>query len=146
MAVPSKLPPRAWTASAIFTPEARVLAIVVVALAFVFPVNGLGVDLCMLHSATGLPCPGCGLSRGIASIAHGSFAHAFEMNPFAFVAAPLFVGLVVFGVLPAKMKARIEAAAARPRASLIYRGSVYAFAAFGVVRFATYLAMGWRFP
>lgn len=146
MAVPSKLPPRAWTASAIFTTEARVLAVAVVALAFVFPVNGLGFDLCMLHSATGLPCPGCGLSRGIASIAHGSSAHAFEMNPFAFIAAPLFVGLVVFGVLPARVKASIEAVAARPRAGIIYRGLVYSFAAFGVVRFATYLVMGWRFP
>jgi len=43
------------------------------------------VELCLFRRFTGLPCPGCGLTRGFCAISHGRFSLAFALNPFAFV-------------------------------------------------------------
>ncbi|HEY1584464.1 MAG TPA: DUF2752 domain-containing protein [Polyangia bacterium] len=50
---------------------------------------------CFVFAAFGVPCPMCGVTRGIALALHGSVADAFRVFP----AAPIAVGgLVVFGV------------------------------------------------
>ena len=38
-------------------------------------------SLCAFHHFTGLPCPGCGLTRAWVSMAHGHFAEAFIWHP-----------------------------------------------------------------
>ena len=51
-----------------------------------------GVVLCPFRAVTGLPCPGCGMTRAFCSIGHGELARAFGYNalaPFVFVAAML---------------------------------------------------------
>ncbi len=63
------------------------------------PPGGIpGVDLCAFHAATGLPCPGCGLTRAFCALSRGQFLDAWTLHPFAFplyaatlggVAAPL---------------------------------------------------------
>lgn len=40
---------------------------------------------CIFHKITGLYCPGCGISRMIASIFKLNFYQAFRFNPFLFV-------------------------------------------------------------
>jgi hypothetical protein len=56
----------------------------------VFPVERLPqVDVCQFHRVTGLPCPGCGLTRAACSLSHGQWAQAWAYNPFVF----LFYGL-----------------------------------------------------
>lgn len=42
------------------------------------------VDICAMRNLTGLPCPGCGLTRAFCAISHGQFGAAFGLNPFAF--------------------------------------------------------------
>ena len=42
------------------------------------------VELCYFRRLTGLPCPGCGLTRAFCAISHGQFLSAFKLNPFAF--------------------------------------------------------------
>lgn len=44
--------------------------------------------MCGFRAYTGLSCPGCGLTRAFVAIAHGRFADAWILNPFAF---PLFL-------------------------------------------------------
>jgi hypothetical protein len=48
--------------------------------------------LCSWRQLTGIPCPGCGLTRSFTFMAHGRFAEAFQLNmlgppTFLFVAA-----------------------------------------------------------
>ncbi len=71
------------------------IAVAVVVLAFALrpgsdAVSLLGWDvpvLCTFRRLTGLPCPGCGLTRSFVFLAHGQVADAFRTNllgPFAF--------------------------------------------------------------
>ncbi len=38
-------------------------------------------ETCYLRSNTGVPCPGCGLTRSFISIAHGEIVRAWQFNP-----------------------------------------------------------------
>lgn len=51
-----------------------------------------GVVLCPFRALTGLPCPGCGMTRAFCSLGHGDLTGAFGYNalaPFVFAAALL---------------------------------------------------------
>ena len=37
-------------------------------------------DTCIFHNLTGLPCPGCGLSRSIVAAAHGKIISSFSLH------------------------------------------------------------------
>lgn len=51
------------------------------------PTGGAENSICLFRRATGIPCPGCGLTRGFAALAKGHFGQAFEFHPFVFVLA-----------------------------------------------------------
>lgn len=87
------------------------------------------------------------MSRGIAAITQGDFAHAWRMNPFAYLAWVAFAALVLFSLLPASMRSKILASAsASPLVTRAYKWSVLSFAAFGAARFLVFLLVGWKFP
>ncbi len=48
-----------------------------------------GVTVCWFKRFTGLPCPGCGMTRAFCAISHGELAAAWVFHPFSF----LFYGL-----------------------------------------------------
>lgn len=49
---------------------------------------------CTFHRLTGLHCPGCGMTRAAAALAHGDLAAAFRFNPVGMVLLPLaLIGL-----------------------------------------------------
>jgi len=50
---------------------------------------------CPLRTITGIPCPMCGMTRGVTALVHGDFARAFLMNPASYVAVALVVLLLV---------------------------------------------------
>jgi hypothetical protein len=39
---------------------------------------------CPFKALTGIPCPGCGMTRALLSLAKGDFQGAFHFNPFSF--------------------------------------------------------------
>ena len=61
---------------------------------------------CPIREVFGLPCPGCGLSRGIAALLHGDWQTSLRYHLFA----PIF--LVAFGLL---VIATLSPAWSRPR-------------------------------
>jgi len=77
---------------------------------------------CTLHAATGLHCPGCGLTRSVYSVLNGDFLQAVAYNTFAPILLPLmFVGLIrgiwhTFFPSPAHPKG-----SARPRPNRLMR-------------------------
>jgi hypothetical protein len=39
--------------------------------------------ICLLRNWTGIPCPGCGVTRSIAALVRGDWAEAFSLHPLA---------------------------------------------------------------
>ncbi len=50
-------------------------------------------SICAFHNFTGLPCPGCGLTRSWVSMAHGQFANALVWHPLGPV---LFLSALIY--------------------------------------------------
>lgn len=46
-----------------------------------------GPVLCLFRRFTGIPCPGCGLTRGVARLLRGEVRQAFALHPLAPVIA-----------------------------------------------------------
>ena len=53
-----------------------------------------GPVLCPFRLATGLPCPGCGLTRSWVDLLHGRAGDALAANPFGIVALVVAVALI----------------------------------------------------
>ena len=51
-------------------------------------------ELCMTKSMLGIPCPGCGMTRGFISIAHGQWTRAWAFNPASFLMFAFVVGQI----------------------------------------------------
>jgi hypothetical protein len=82
---------------------------------------GIPLVLCPLKAATGLDCPGCGITRGVVACCRGRWAEAMHLHAFspAVLAAALVVGITL--ALPGRARARwvaaIESAERRTGAS-----------------------------
>lgn len=104
---------------------------------------------CMLRTLTGIPCPGCGMTRAVLSALHGDFGAAFAYHPL-WVTLPLLAWLVFRSVFPQYCEAMIDRLHAHfPRITQAgYRRaetilSVLLLCAFLCV-YAVRLCMGWR--
>jgi hypothetical protein len=143
----SAAPARGWL-KPLLTPWSRRLAAVAFVGSFFFPVRGLGVDLCPLHAATGLPCPGCGVTRGISALAQGDVALALGANPFSLVVWP---ALAVLGLSALLAQSRVDALERRldalePALSRAVHVGLGAFFGFGLLRLTYVLVSGAWFP
>lgn len=58
------------------------LSQLILALSVVLPPEGVGVAVCWFQAISGIPCPGCGLTRSVASLTHGHFESAVQHHPF----------------------------------------------------------------
>ena len=54
-------------------------------LAFGWLIIGLPTPLCPFHTLTGLPCPTCGMTRGLSCLLHGNLNAALLFNPLLMV-------------------------------------------------------------
>jgi len=62
-----------------------------------------GPVICPFRRLTGLPCPGCGLTRSWVYLAHGWWREGFAANPFGIVLA-----VVVLALALAVLRARVR--------------------------------------
>ncbi len=137
-----------WTHQALLAPAMRRFALLVLVASVFMPRSGLGVDLCPLHHATGLPCPGCGMTRALAAMSQGEPGVALGLNPFVLFVWPAVVVLALLAFAPSSVVRRVEALARSRDAALTrgYQVVLAAFLGFGALRFAVMLALGMRFP
>ncbi|MCA9606649.1 MAG: DUF2752 domain-containing protein [Myxococcales bacterium] len=84
----------------LLSPWSTGLASVMLAVSFFLPDSGAGIPLCWLKGLTGVPCPGCGLTRSITNISHLHFAEAALYHPFGFPIYALAITLVVSLLVP----------------------------------------------
>lgn len=62
------------------------LAVLALGISLCVPPGALpALPLCPFRELTGLPCPGCGMTRAFCAIGHGEFGKALALNPFSFV-------------------------------------------------------------
>jgi len=126
--------------SFLFNRKAGLGALALVLLAAALPSQGAGVPICAFRYLTGLPCPGCGLTRSFSCILHGDFARGYDYHPFGFVLLPLFMMAAATLFLPASFRSRLENLVRSRQTQLrhIYLAFIYGFIAFGAVRIAVY--------
>jgi hypothetical protein len=64
---------------------------------------------CAFRQATGIPCPGCGLSRAMAALLHGDWRSALAYHAFAPLLLACGLLLLSGAVLDARRRARLAA-------------------------------------
>jgi hypothetical protein len=125
----------------------RVYAAVAITAAFVLPGDGSGFfPTCYFKAMFGLPCPGCGLSRSLASITHLHLGDAVAYHPFGLLVFALLGAVLLLSLGPRRVRVAVagwlDDRAARVRQ--VYMTGVTAFLVFGVGRLVlSGLANGW---
>lgn len=109
------------------------------------PPERIGVELCWLRALSGLPCPGCGLTRSVVSLARGEVARAVWFHPFGLLVLPFSLFAASSLLWPAALRARVHAAIDRRRSAvdLAYRAVVVIFLAYGCLRALGAATGGW---
>jgi len=82
-------------------PVLALLSLIGLVTARIWPVQSVdsGQPTCLLRLTTGMPCPGCGMTRSWVHLAHGDVATAFEYNFFGPIGMAMAAGLVVYTVV-----------------------------------------------
>jgi len=71
-----------WPAIRCWGPAVLVVAVLIVSSAAEWPAR-LPFTVCVFRNVTGLPCPGCGMTRGFVAMGHGHLAEAWRFNMLA---------------------------------------------------------------
>ena len=89
-----------------------------------------------MKAATGVPCPGCGLTRSLSCTIRGMFEVAWSYHPFGVVFAGVFLTIAVASLLPRPLRDPLMTRIARHPtcANSVYAIFVASFLAFGLVR------------
>lgn len=114
-------------------------------IARVWPVASVdsGDPTCLLRIVTGLPCPGCGMTRSWVHLAHGDVAGAFGYNLFGPVAMAMAAGIVVYTVVALLRRRRPERLLEVVNPKIVL-GLVGVWLAYSVIRVVS-LSMGQDF-
>ncbi len=129
----------------VFNPASAWGAPALLLLAALLPRAGLGIPVCLFQAISGLPCPGCGLTRALVALLHGDPTAAFSYHPFSFILLPVLGIMSLHAWLPSAAQSRLEEAfRGRDRGlRLAYEGVLYSFLGFGIMRlFLTWLHAG----
>jgi hypothetical protein len=106
------------------------------------PPHGSGVSLCWFGAATGIPCPGCGVTRSVSCALRGMLYESSRFHPMGVLLLMLFIFTAGQSILPKHLReclrSFIEAKAIWYKA--FYAGFVTMFISFGTTRALLHLA------
>ena len=136
--------PKSDLYSFLFNRKAGLGALALVLLAAALPSQGAGVPICLFRYLTGLPCPGCGLTRSFSCILHGDFVRGYDYHPFGYLLLPLFLLAALTLFIPRSLSSRLEDSVRGHQSQLrhLYMTLIYGFIAFGAIRTALYAVQG----
>jgi hypothetical protein len=124
-----------------------VLAALYLAYAAVQPPEGwVRLPLCAFRALSGLPCPGCGLTRSLTAILRGDLTSAWHWNPFGFLALPVLLTAAVFAVGPSRWIAALTPALRSKAFGVAAVAGAAALVAAGVLRAGLVAAGVLSFP
>ena len=75
--------------------------------AVLHPPHGFGFTLCWFHQTTGVPCPGCGLTRSLSCAVRGMLTESWAYHPFGPILLGVFAVIATIGVLPGHAQRRV---------------------------------------
>ena len=105
---PSPRLPVAAAATPLGLRVSQALAWGAILLSVLLPPGGLGFSLCFFYLITGLPCPGCGMTRAFIDIGHLNLAHSMQYHPLGLVAFAV-AGIVALSAPIAPLGRRLVA-------------------------------------
>ena len=98
------------------------------------PPDDGSLSICLTRRVFGLPCPGCGLTRGLAHLLQGNLSRAMALHPLApLAAADAVVGWGIWGLVVHGLAAAPPARAVR----LVLLAQLAVFVALWLGRLAT---------
>jgi hypothetical protein len=112
------------------------------------PWGAAELSLCWFRRISGLPCPGCGLTRAVISLARGELVRSLEFHPFGVVVLPWAAAAASFPFWPSGLRQRVVGLLDN-RASAFdrnYRVLVYGLVGFGTLRFLAVALGYWSGP
>jgi hypothetical protein len=109
--------------------------------AALMPPHGFGANLCWVYGTTGVPCPGCGVTRSLSCGLRGLWLESWNYHPMGLLILALFAFTAAQSLLPRAARERVTCwiqhhALAFNSAYLLF---VLVFVCFGVVRALSHL-------
>ena len=114
-------------------------------LAVISSPHGSGVTVCWFQSSTGLPCPGCGMTRSLSCGIRGMFVESWNYHPMGLLVLALFVMTAAQSLFPGQVRLKLiqfihAHAMVFNTAYLVF---VIAFVGFGAARALVHLGAAW---
>ncbi len=98
--------------------------------------QGSGISMCWFQDATGIPCPGCGMTRSLSCALRGMFLESVAYHPMGILILALFLFTAGQSLLPKVYREGIERCL-QARAmffNALYLVFVISFVSFGAMR------------
>jgi hypothetical protein len=105
-------------------------------LAALSPPHGSGLLVCWLNLGTGLPCPGCGLTRSLSCAMRGMFLESWQHHPMGLLILVFFLAIAAASLLSTPRQQQL-ASYMRSKAIIfnsLFLAFVATFLSFGVAR------------
>ena len=128
----------------LFIRIAQVIALILLVLGIILPSGGMGIPLCMFKRMFSLPCPGCGLTRSVASVLHGDFLKSWGYHPLGIFFVAVALLFVVNLILPRRRAVAVRRFFRKhndPLEILLIAFATF-FIGFGGVRLMAYVVTG----
>jgi len=132
----------------LFRREVVILAWIALVVGIAMPPRGVGFSTCTMYVSTGLPCPGCGITRSVSSLFHGHWVWSWRYHPLGWLVALWVIGTAgsVFWPRGWRSKSWQFVAAHEKVAWRVFWVLLALWLLYGIVRLILVAKGLWRFP